>query len=65
VRPQDGLATPDPALIERCRTLLEELGGQYRETVGEDVATALLQFAQAEQVTRSCSARRAAPGSRS
>ncbi|MGH8933830.1 MAG: ATP-binding protein [Egibacteraceae bacterium] len=52
VRTQDGLAAAAPAFLEQHRMLLEQLGGQFRETVGEDVPTALLQFARAEQVTQ-------------
>ena len=34
VRPQDGLARHPPALLDRQRRLVEELGGAYREVVG-------------------------------
>ncbi len=50
VRAHDGLAAP--ALLEPHRALLEQLGGRFRETVGEDVPSALLQFARAEQITQ-------------
>jgi two-component system sensor histidine kinase KdpD len=41
----------DAALHERQR-LLEELGGTYREVVGDDVATALVHAARAEHATQ-------------
>jgi two-component system sensor histidine kinase KdpD len=40
--PQDGLAAPGAALLERQRELVEELGGTYHEAVGADVGAALL-----------------------
>ena len=38
--------------LERQRTLLIEVGGTYREVVGDDVATALATFAAAERATQ-------------
>ena len=52
VRIQDGLAAPPPTQLQAHRRLLEELGGHYREVVGDDVTKALLQVARAEQVTQ-------------
>ncbi|MFG2626128.1 DUF4118 domain-containing protein [Streptomyces sp. NPDC048473] len=52
VVPEDGLAGVDPAELDTQRTLLESLGGSYHQTTGEDVVDALLQFAEAENVTQ-------------
>ncbi|MFF3128614.1 DUF4118 domain-containing protein [Streptomyces sp. NPDC057908] len=52
VVPEDGLAGVDPAVLDTQRTLLESLGGSYHQTTGEDVVDALLQFAEAENVTQ-------------
>jgi two-component system, OmpR family, sensor histidine kinase KdpD len=52
VRTQDGLRTPDPVYLDEDRTLVEELGGHYREVAGDDIAGALLAVAQAEQATQ-------------
>ena len=40
------------ALLEEHRELLEGLGGEYHEVVGADVATALTDFARAENATQ-------------
>jgi two-component system sensor histidine kinase KdpD len=52
VIPQDGLAAPSAALLERQRLLVEELGGTYHEVVGADVAEALLEAARSLNVTQ-------------
>jgi two-component system sensor histidine kinase KdpD len=52
VIPQDGLAAPSAALLERQRELLEELGGTYHEVVGADVGEALLDSARRLNVTQ-------------
>ncbi|MER7989502.1 DUF4118 domain-containing protein [Streptomyces noursei] len=52
VVPEDGLTRVDPAVLDAQRTLLESLGGSYHQTTGEDVVGALLQFAEAENVTQ-------------
>ena len=52
VIPQDGLAAPSAALLERQRVLVEELGGAYHEVVGADVAEALLDDARSLNVTQ-------------
>jgi two-component system sensor histidine kinase KdpD len=52
VIPQDGLAAPSAALLERQRLLVEELGGTYHEVVGADVAEALLDVARSLNVTQ-------------
>jgi len=51
VRPH-GLAATEPAFLDRHRTLLEQLGGEFREVVGDDVARALFAVARAEHVTQ-------------
>ena len=48
----DGLSSSTGDHLERQRALLVELGGSYREVVGDDVATALGAFAEAEQATQ-------------
>jgi two-component system sensor histidine kinase KdpD len=52
VRPADGLARPDEALLGRHRALLDELGGRYAEVSGSDAADALVRFARAENATQ-------------
>jgi two-component system sensor histidine kinase KdpD len=52
VRSAEGLATPDEALLERHRGILEELGGRYAEATGDDIADALVRFARAENATQ-------------
>ena len=52
VRATDGLAGPPPGLLGEHRLLLEQLGGSYHEAVGDDVGTALVQFARAEHATQ-------------
>ncbi|MFJ4553674.1 DUF4118 domain-containing protein [Streptomyces sp. NPDC088817] len=52
VVPVDGLTHADPAALAAQRTLVESLGGTYHQTTGESVVEALLQFAQAENVTQ-------------
>ena len=52
VIPQDGLAAPSAALLERQRLLVDELGGSYHEVVGADVAEALLEAARSLNVTQ-------------
>ena len=48
----DGLqASAGPVLAEQ-RRLLQELGGSYREIVGDDVPTTLLDFARSEKATQ-------------
>lgn len=49
----DGLATgSSPAALARQRELVERLGGSYHSVVGDDVATALVEFAHAENATQ-------------
>jgi two-component system sensor histidine kinase KdpD len=52
VIPQDGLAGPSAALLERQRLLVDELGGTYHEIAGADVAEALLDAARSLNVTQ-------------
>ena len=52
VIPQDGLAAPSAALLERQHELLEELDGTYHEVVGADVGAALLEAARSLNVTQ-------------
>jgi two-component system sensor histidine kinase KdpD len=47
-----GLATRTGPDLDAQRTLLVQLGGTYREVVGDDVAGALVDFARAERVTQ-------------
>jgi two-component system sensor histidine kinase KdpD len=48
----DGLVKPAPLRLGEHRTLVSELGGRYEEITGSDVATALVEFAQAENATQ-------------
>lgn len=48
----EGLSGPPPGDIERHRALLADLGGEYHEVTGADVATALVDFAHAENATQ-------------
>jgi K+-sensing histidine kinase KdpD len=48
----DGLTDTNPATLSRQRTLVEALGGTYHHVVGDDIPTALLTFARAENATQ-------------
>lgn len=48
----DGLAGPSPAALAAQRALVESLGGSYHVVVGDQVATALLEFARSEDATQ-------------
>ncbi len=48
----EGLAPGDDGVLARHRALLADLGGDYREVVGNDVGEALLQFARSEKATQ-------------
>ncbi|WP_406289513.1 DUF4118 domain-containing protein [Embleya sp. NBC_00896] len=52
VTPSDGLTDADPADLARQRSLVESLGGTYHNVVGDDVPTALLDFARAVNATQ-------------
>lgn len=51
VRP-DGLQGGDPAALAEQRMLVESLGGTWHQVVGDDVATALIDFARAQNATQ-------------
>ena len=51
VRSDDGLVGGDDT-IDHQRRLLEEMGGTYHETAGNDIAAALVEFARAENATQ-------------
>ncbi|MBB5873689.1 two-component system sensor histidine kinase KdpD [Allocatelliglobosispora scoriae] len=48
----DGLTGADPALLARQRILVESLGGTYHQVIGDDVPTALLDFARGVNATQ-------------
>jgi two-component system, OmpR family, sensor histidine kinase KdpD len=48
----DGLASASPKELAVQRTLVEGLGGSYHTVVGEDVSTALLDFARGVNATQ-------------
>ena len=51
VRP-DGLQGADPGALAEQRMLVESLGGTWHQVVGDDIATALLDFARAQNATQ-------------
>lgn len=51
VRP-DGLQGADPGTLAEQRMLVEFLGGTWHQVVGDDIATALLDFARAQNATQ-------------
>jgi two-component system, OmpR family, sensor histidine kinase KdpD len=52
VRSADGLRGPPGDALTAQRMLLQELGGEYHELASADAATALVQFARAENATQ-------------
>ncbi|RJQ78399.1 sensor histidine kinase [Amycolatopsis panacis] len=48
----DGLAGLGPTAAARCRTLAEDVGATYHSVVGDDVPTALLDFARGVNATQ-------------
>jgi two-component system sensor histidine kinase KdpD len=52
VRTQDGLAAPPTDRLEQHRKLLEDVGGEFHEVAGTDIAAALVDFACAENATQ-------------
>ncbi|SDR86043.1 sensor histidine kinase [Actinopolymorpha singaporensis] len=48
----DGLAAAPPQTLARLRALVESLGGTYHQVVGDDVPTALLDFASGVNATQ-------------
>ncbi|MFI2105412.1 ATP-binding protein [Isoptericola sp. NPDC019693] len=52
VTSQDGLRAATPGALARQRLLVEELGGTYHQVVGDDVPTALVEFARGVNATQ-------------
>ncbi|WP_200331291.1 DUF4118 domain-containing protein [Leucobacter sp. L43] len=52
VSSQDGLRTEHPAALTQQRALVEKLGGTYHQVIGEDVPTALVEFARSVNATQ-------------
>ena len=48
----DGLAGSSIAALDQQRLLLESLGGSYHSVIGDDVSTAVLDFARANNATQ-------------
>ena len=48
----DGLAGADPAMLARCRALAEGMGASFHTVVGDDIPTALLDFARGVNATQ-------------
>jgi two-component system sensor histidine kinase KdpD len=48
----DGLAGADPAVLARCRALAEGMGASFHTVVGDDIPTALLDFAREANATQ-------------
>jgi len=48
----DGLARADATALTLQRQLVEDLGGSFHQVLGDDVATAVLDFARAENATQ-------------
>jgi two-component system sensor histidine kinase KdpD len=48
----DGLASAHPAALARCRTLAEGMGASFHTVVGDDIPTALLDFARGVNATQ-------------
>ncbi|MEO7125944.1 MAG: DUF4118 domain-containing protein [Nakamurella sp.] len=49
---QDGLRTVNPQALAQQRALVEKLGGTYHQVVGDDIPTALVDFAKAVNATQ-------------
>ncbi|GAB2495781.1 sensor histidine kinase [Nocardiopsis aegyptia] len=47
-----GLAEADPAVLARQRVLVEDLGGTFHHVLGDDVPTALIEFARGVNATQ-------------
>jgi two-component system sensor histidine kinase KdpD len=52
VRPADGLAGPSVERLTQLRRLLTELGGEYHEVSGGDIAEVLVAFARSENASQ-------------
>lgn len=48
----DGLTHMDPARLHRLHTMAEDLGGTFHSVVGDNTATAILEFSRAENATQ-------------
>ena len=48
----DGLVGADPAALARCRALAEGMGASFHTVVGDDIPTALLDFARGVNATQ-------------
>ena len=48
----EGLAGPSAELLDQHRKLVEDVGGEFHEVAGADVAAALVEFATAENATQ-------------
>ncbi|WP_166350743.1 DUF4118 domain-containing protein [Phytoactinopolyspora limicola] len=48
----DGLVGANPVLLERQRVLVEDLGGTFHQVLGDDVPTALIDFARGVNATQ-------------
>lgn len=49
---QDGLRTGNPATLAEQRALVEKLNGTYHQVIGEDIPTALVEFARSVNATQ-------------
>jgi two-component system sensor histidine kinase KdpD len=52
VRTSDGLVSSESTELATVRQLVRDLGGEYHEVVGNEIGTALLQFARSENATQ-------------
>ncbi|WP_375385000.1 ATP-binding protein [uncultured Microbacterium sp.] len=52
VTSQDGLRSTNPAALAQQRALVEKLGGSYHQIVGDDIPTALVEFARSVNATQ-------------
>lgn len=52
VTTQDGLRAANPVTLAEQRTLVEKLNGTYHQVVGDDIPTALVEFARSVNATQ-------------
>ncbi len=52
VTSQDGLRAVNPATLTEQRALVEKLNGTYHQVIGEDIPTALVEFARSVNATQ-------------
>ncbi len=52
VTAQDGLREPNPGALEAQRMLVESLGGSFHQVVGDDIPSALVEFARSSDATQ-------------